>query len=156
MAIVITLLALLIAGFFFMKFILPVIIRWKALAFLEKILFPQGESQKDKVIAVFNVITGNRFSKERAIRYFLKTKGRQLLSLGNIEFSFCAKSYLKTQPSIDLTYFEKVKFHETFINYPKSFEISESNLTHDIETHEEPIEHPKPTLVYSKGREQAS
>ena len=143
----------LIVGFFIaVKFIIPAIIKWKALKFLEKVLFPQGENQKDKVIAVFNIITDNRFSKEAAVKYFLKTKGRQFLSLGNIEFSYCAKSYIKTQPSIDLTYFEKVKFHETFINYPKNFEVSESNSNDS----EKPVAHPKPVLIYSKEREQAS
>ena len=143
----------LIAGFFLVnKFIIPAIIRRRAISFLENILFPQGEGQKDKVISVFNIITGNRFPREKALNYFVKTKGRQLFSLGNEEFSLCAKLYLKTRPAIDLTYFEKVKFHETFINYPKSFEITESNSKNNSEILEKPVVHPKPTLVYSKER----
>ena len=146
-------LALLIAVFFLVKiFIVPSIIRWRALLFLENILFPHGEGQKDKVFTIFNVITGNRFSREQAINYFIKTKGHQLLTLGNEEFSFWAKLYLNIKPVIDLTYFEKVKFHETFINYPKSFEITESNSKNNSEILEKPVVHPKPTLVYSKER----
>ena len=145
-------LVFLIAGYLLVKkFIFPSIIRWRALLFLENILFPHGEVQKDKVVTIFDVITGNRFSREQAINYFIKSKGRQLLTSGNEEFPFWAKSYLKTRPAIDLTYFEKVKFHETFINYPKSFEVSESNLTNNSEL-EKPVVHPKPTLVYSKER----
>jgi len=157
MATGIVLLVCFIAGFFFVvKFIVPAIIRRKALLFLEDILFPQGESQKDRVVTVFNVITGNRFSRAEAINYFIKTKGRQFLSLGNEEFSFYAKLYLKTRPAIDLTYFEKVKFHEMFINYPRNFEVKEPNLTDNSEMPEKPEVHSKPTLVYSKERERAS
>ena len=157
MAAGVIILVVLIAGYFVVdKFIIPAFIRKRALSFLENILFPQGESQKDKVITVFNVITGSRFSRENAINYFIKTKGNQLFSLGNEEFPFCAKLYLKTRPAIDLTYFEKVKFHEMFINYPKNFEVSEPDLTGNSGITEKPVTHTKPTLVYSKNRKYVS
>ena len=134
------------------KFIVQAILKCRAAAILNKILFPLGESQKRKVIATFNAITNSRFSPEEIVDYFIKTKGRQMFFSGDKKFSNSIKSYLNIPTIIDLDYFEQVKFHKIFINYPNNIDVPELSLSYYTETFEQPIVNPKPTLVYRRER----
>ena len=91
--------------------------RSNASQILENILFPDGNIQKRKVIETFNDITNNNYSEEEIVDFFLKEKGLQLLSI-NHDLSTSVKKYIRQDTLIDLNYFERVKFHKVFINYP--------------------------------------
>jgi len=89
---------------------------------LEEILFPSGNTQKRKVIEAFGKITKQQYTDEEIIDFFLKEKGLQLFSI-NCELSPEVVKFVNKPTMIDLNYFERVKFHQTFINYPKNFEV---------------------------------
>ena len=99
---------------------IPKINKKRAYKALEKIIFPHGEYQKIKVIEVFKKITQRKFTEEEIVDFFIKEKGIQFMSI-NVDFSESLKKYLMRPTLVELNYFEKVKFHETFINYPRNF-----------------------------------
>jgi hypothetical protein len=96
--------------------------RSKASETLENILFPEGNIQKRKVIDAFNTITNEDYSNEEILDFFMKEKGLQLISI-NTDLPPSVKKYIRKDTLIDLNYFERVKFHEVFINYPRNFEV---------------------------------
>ena len=106
--------------FFFIKYSALQNKRIKPSEVLEKILFPSGNAQKKGVIEEFKKITSQNFSDDEIIDFFLKEKGLQLISI-NIDFSPSVKKFIFKPTMIDLNYFERVKFHEMFLNYPKVF-----------------------------------
>ena len=89
---------------------------------LEEILFPFGKAQKRKVIEAFKKVTPQKFSDEEIIDFFMKEKGLQMIPT-NPDLSQSLVKYIRKDTLIDLNYFERVKFHETFINYPRNFEV---------------------------------
>jgi hypothetical protein len=96
--------------------------RSKAYETLENILFLGGETQKNKVIDEFNKITNTNYSNEEILDFFMKEKGLQLISI-DADLSSEVKKYIRKDTLIDLNYFERVKFHQAFINYPRNFEV---------------------------------
>ena len=106
--------------FIIMKIVVPKMNKKRAVKALDEILFPNGNSQKNKVIAAFKKITQRQFSENEMLDFFIKEKGIQLMSI-NVDFSSSLKKYLMKPTLVELNYFEKVKFHETFINYPQNF-----------------------------------
>ena len=106
--------------FLITRIIVPRVNTRRALETLDEILFPDGESQKNKVIETFKKITKQQFSEEEILDFFIKEKGIQLMSI-DTDFSDSVKKYLMKPTLVELNYFEKVKFHETFINYPRNF-----------------------------------
>ena len=112
--------------FLFTKIIIPRANSKKALEILEEILFPNGESQKNKVIETFRRITKRQLTKNEMLDYFIKEKGIQLISI-DTDFSDSVKKYLMKPSLVELDYFEKVKFHEAFINYQVNLEALKSN-----------------------------
>ena len=99
---------------------IPKINKKRATEAFEEILFPNGNFQKNKVIEAFKKITHRQFTEEEILDFFIKEKGIQLMSI-NADFSSLLKKYLLRPTLVELNYFEKVKFHETFINYPRNF-----------------------------------
>jgi len=98
------------------KIFYPYFMRKRGKRYLYKKLFYQKEEQKNEVIRKFHEITGNRYTDNQAIDFFMKEKGLQLLSV-TPGAPLILKYYLSNTPKALLTYFEKVKFHEAFINY---------------------------------------
>ena len=98
------------------RVIIPMIMIRKAKSYLYKLLFPLGEVQKKVVIKEFHKITTNKYTDNQAIDYFIKEKGLQLMSI-TPELPYRIKYYLSRKTSAQLTYFERVEFHKTFINY---------------------------------------
>ena len=84
--------------------------------YLDKSFFPLGEVQKKMVIKVFHNITTNKYTDKQAIDYFIKEKGLQFMSI-NPGTPLKIKYYLARPTLVQLTYFERVEFHKTFINY---------------------------------------
>ncbi len=93
----------------------------KATKDLGRFLFPDGEEQRLKALAIMEKITSKRFSETLMIDYFLKIKGLQIINM-NDPVDFWTKKYLMTPTKIKLNYFEQVKFYETFLNYPNDLE----------------------------------
>lgn len=100
----------------------PAFTKKKAHASLLDLLFPGGQEQKENVMQVFHQLTNQRFSDDQILDYFIKIKGLQTLDLG-VKANFWIKKYLLSPTDVKLNYFEQVKFYETFMNYPKSFEV---------------------------------
>ena len=94
----------------------------KASDILENVLFPEGNVHKRKVIEAFNKITNNNYSDEEILDFFMKEKGLQLISI-NVYLPSSVKKFIRKDTLIDLNYFERVKFHELFINYPLNLEV---------------------------------
>ena len=109
--------------FIFMKIVVPNNDKKRAAKALEEILFPNGSSQKNKVIDTFKRIIQRQLTEEEIIDFFIKEKGIQLMSI-DTDFSSSLKKYLMRPTLVELNYFEKVKFHEAFINYPRNFETA--------------------------------
>ncbi|MCA1745947.1 MAG: hypothetical protein LC643_09675 [Bacteroidales bacterium] len=115
---IISLLFLAAAGcFWFCRQLFPALIKNKALGTLNKVIFPQGETQKQAVLKTFHGFTKERFSDEQIMDYFMKIKGLQNLSIGS-STNFWVKKYLLSPTKIKLNYFEQVKFYELFMNFP--------------------------------------
>ncbi|MDR2927784.1 MAG: hypothetical protein LBV41_06250 [Cytophagaceae bacterium] len=108
--------------FIIMKIAFPHIKREKANKILEEKLFPNGELQKNKVINAFRKLTTQQFSDEQIIDFFMKEKGLQMILIDE-ELPVSVAKYVRKPTMIDLNYFERIKFHETFINYPCGFEV---------------------------------
>ena len=98
------------------KWLFPLIMSIMGKNYLYKKLFFKGESQREEVLEKFHKITGNKFTDSQAIDFFMKEKGLQLLSI-TPGTPLKVKYYLANDTKISLSYFEKVKFHETFIEY---------------------------------------
>ena len=113
--------------FIIIKIAVPKINKKRAYKALDKILFPNGNSQKNKVIDAFRKITQRKFTNEEILDFFIKEKGIQFMSI-DPDFSSFLKKYLMIPTLVELNYFEKVKFHETFINYPRNFETVNSKI----------------------------
>jgi len=113
-----------IAGtiFLIIKRIRPQQNRGKASEILENFFFPAGNIQKRKVVEAFSKITSQKFSDEEIIDFFLKEKGLQLIYTEQ-NISKSVVKYIQKPTMIDLNYFERVKFQEVFINYPRGFEV---------------------------------
>jgi len=113
-----------IAGIFLIivKIVRPGLKKKRAAKTLEEIFFPNGESQKNKMILTFRKIIQRQFTEEEILDFFIKEKGIQLMSI-NTDFPTSLKKYLMRPTLIELNYFEKVKFHETFINYSRNFKF---------------------------------
>ena len=103
--------------------VIPKINKKRASETLIEILFPNGELQRKKVIDTFKKITQRQLNENELLDYFIKEKGIQLMSI-NADFSDSVKKYLMRPTLVELNYFEKVKFHEAFINYPRNFETA--------------------------------
>lgn len=109
---------------------LPVFTKKKAHTSLLELLFPEGKEQQHLVMDVFHELTNKRFTDDQIIDYFVKIKGLQTLDLSS-KTNFWIKKYLLSPTEVKLNYFEQVKFYETFMNYPKSFDFigkTKSNL----------------------------
>ena len=124
--------------YLFLKIVITQYRSRKPSLILQNILFPSGNAQKKKVIEAFNAITKNRFSDKEIIDFFVKEKGLQLFSV-NPELSSAIQKYIRKDTLINLDYFERVKFHETFINYPHNFEIPEISDTEMIMAEQPPL-----------------
>jgi len=94
--------------------------RRKPSEILEDILFPQGNIQKRFVIDSFKKVTNQNFLDKEILDFFMKEKGLQMIYI-NSEIASNVKKYVKKPTLIDLNYFERVKFHEVFFNYPLNF-----------------------------------
>ena len=138
-----------IAGAFFVivRFVLPGINKKRADKALNEILFPNGDSQKSKVIEAFKKITKRQFTNDEILDFFTKEKGMQLMSI-NPDFQESLKKYILKPTLVELNYFERVKFHETFINYPKNFETVKSIK---IESADTIFEHKTPAFLAREG-----
>jgi hypothetical protein len=99
----------------------PAFTKKKAHTALVELLFPEGKEQQQNVMNVFHQLTSDRFTDDQIVDYFIKIKGLQTLDL-NIKTNFWVKKYLLSPTEVKLNYFEQVKFYETFMNYPKSFD----------------------------------
>jgi hypothetical protein len=108
--------------FWFCRQLFPAIIRKKAQASLDRLIFPQGEAQKQAMMETFHGFTKERFSDDQIMDYFMKIKGLQNLSISS-KTEFWIKKYLKSPTKIKLNYFEQVKFYELFMNFPPQMEI---------------------------------
>ena len=115
--------------FLLKRVIIPLVMIRKAKSFLYKSLFPLGEVQKKMVIKEFHKITANKYTDNQAIDYFIKEKGLQLMSI-TPGTPLRIKYYLARPTLVKLTYFERVEFHKTFINYKgtKIFSHASSNV----------------------------
>jgi len=100
------------------KILYDFIMEQKAIKKLCKVLFPEGEEQKQEVIAGMRELTSNRFSKEDLLDYYLKIKGLQMLDL-HTGGDANVRSFLMQPTKIRLTYRELVKFYELYLNYPQ-------------------------------------
>jgi hypothetical protein len=109
----------------------------KATKDLERRLFPNGEEQKNNVLATMEKITNNRYEAARLLDYFLKIKGLQVINM-NDPVDFWTRKYLMTPTKMRLNYFEQVKFYETFLNYPEAIgkvihnPVRETNLQEKV------------------------
>ena len=120
----------LIAFYFLLKkVIIPIVMIQKAKTYLHKSLFPHGDIQKNIVIKEFHKITSNKYNDKQAIDFFVKEKGLQLMSI-TPGTPLRIKYYLARPTLVRLTYFERVEFHKTFINYKgtKIFSHASSNV----------------------------
>jgi len=102
--------------FLLFKIFYPIVMRVRGKRFLYKKLFFHNEATRNEVLSKFHEITGRRFTNSQAIDFFMKEKGLQLLSV-TPGTPLILKYYLSKSPKAVLTYFEKVRFHETFIMY---------------------------------------
>ena len=98
------------------RWVFPLIMSMLGKKYLYKKLFFKGETQKQEVLEKFHNITGHKFTDAQAIDFFMKEKGLQLLSV-TPGSPLKVKYYLANDTKISLSYFEKVKFHETFIEH---------------------------------------
>lgn len=98
----------------------------RAIKELEKKLFPEGESQKAKVLQNIHQITSGRLTDELALDYFLKIKGLQVINL-NDPIPFWTRKFLMSSTKVKLNYFEQVKFYEAFLNFPEGNKRSGAN-----------------------------
>ena len=142
--------------FWFCRQLLPSIVRRKAYASLHKVIFPEGETQKQSVLTTFHGFTKERFSDDQIMDYFMKIKGLQNLSIGS-STNFWVKKYLLSPTKIKLNYFEQVKFYELFMNFPagKASSPTGTDINHpDLKEQEKPFnkEQPKPFLKQELAR----
>lgn len=91
----------------------------KAISKLCRMLFPNGEQQKQDVIDGIMALTNNRFSRGDVLDYYLKIKGLQIIDM-HTNSNGGVRRYLLKQTKIRLNYFEQVKFYEAYLNYPQA------------------------------------
>jgi len=116
--------------FYYNKFIFPKIAISKSFSTLFDMLFPKDTDNKEKTLSVFNVITNNRYTEQQMIDFFIKTKGLQILISRGDKLSNLLKNFFNQPTAIQLDYFEQIKFHKAFINFPKKIELPvEKELT---------------------------
>lgn len=109
--------ALLAFGIWFWKRGLILIAERNASKELEKVLFPEGVSEKENVINSFKSITKGKYTNEMLLDYFMKIKGLQVINMYD-PVDFWTRKYLMSPTKLKLNYFEQVKFYETFLNFP--------------------------------------
>ena len=106
------------AIYFSVRKVYPALVREKATKQLERKLFPNGNRQKSEIVRCCKELTGDRFSDEEVLEYFMKMKGLQVVDIKKA--NFWLKKYLFTPAPIKLNYFEQVKFYEMFLEFPKN------------------------------------
>lgn len=99
------------------RFVFYKIVRKRAISFLEKIYFSNGESQKQEILDKFNKITNHQYTDWELTDYFLKIKGLQNFNKEG-QSNFWIKHFLKQKTAIKLSYYEQVRFFKTFRHFP--------------------------------------
>ena len=85
---------------------------------LSSLLFPEGEAQRDKTIGSIMDMTGNRFSQEEILDFYLKIKGLQMVDM-NTFGDDGVRNFLMQPTKIRLQYRELVEFYEKYLNLPQ-------------------------------------
>ncbi len=116
---IITTLTILTFGLWFWKKGIILLAEKKASKELEKILFPEGNSEKISILEALQKITKGKYTNELLLDYFLKIKGLQVINMYN-PVDFWTRRFLMSPTKLKLNYFEQVKFYESFLNYPKA------------------------------------
>lgn len=114
------------AIYFSVRKVYPALVRKKATKQLERELFPNGNRQKSEIIRCCKELTGDRFSDEEVLDYFMKMKGLQVVDIKKT--NFWLKKYLFTPAPIKLNYFEQVKFYEMFLDFPEKKNKSDNSI----------------------------
>ena len=140
----------------------PLIVKLKAQGTLQKIIFPEGNSQKREILDIFHDFTNRRFSDDQLLDYFIKIKGLQNMSLG-YNSSYWIKKYLLSPTEIKLNYFEQVKFYEMFLNFTveqvqskKTRGATPNSLIHISSNHEEPTDKKSKSRVKKNSKSQVT
>ncbi len=107
---------ILIAVLFILRIIYSYFIERQAIMQLCKLLFPQGNEQRYKVISKFSNMTKNRFAPEDLLDYYLKIKGLHLIDL-HVEGTVPIRRFLMRHTRIRLNYMELVRFYDEFLSY---------------------------------------
>jgi len=102
--------------FLVIRLLFPLIMSFMGKIYLRKKLFHSGNMQKTEILEKFHEITENKYNDKQAIDYFMKEKGLQFL-LVTPNAPLILKYYLSNSTKVNLTFFEKVKFHEFVIKY---------------------------------------
>jgi hypothetical protein len=145
-----------VSCFWFCRQLLPAIVKRKAHGTLHKVIFPEGETQKQEVLKTFHGFTKERFSDDQIMDYFMKIKGLQNMSIGSTT-NFWVKKYLLSPTKVKLNYFEQVKFYELFMNFPAGKASSPPNAekgNQALIAQEKPFDNvqPKPFLKQRLAR----
>ncbi len=88
-------------------------------------LFP-GDSDglmKDRVVKRMMALTGNRFTEDEVLDYYLKIKGLQMVDLNSFNDNDMRR-FLMKPTKIRLQYRELVIFYEQFLNQSEAHGIS--------------------------------
>jgi len=102
---------------------------------LDKLLFPEGDVHREKIIESMIKITKGKYSQELLMDYFLKIKGLQVINLYD-PVNFWTRKYLMTPTKLRLNYFEQVRFYETFLNYPEVIgKVIKNNEKAEVKTY---------------------
>ncbi len=86
---------------------------------LEKVLFPNGDNEKEAILESLTTITKGKYSQDLLLDYFLKIKGLQVINMYD-PVDFWTRKFLMSPTKLKLNYFEQVKFYESFLNYPQA------------------------------------
>lgn len=119
-AIIVILLSLMI---FFLRVVLRGAEYKKSIMRLSKLLFPDGDSQRDMVLQEFDALTDNHYSKDELLDYYLKIKGLQVVDLHAMADS-TIRRFLMRPTKIRLKYTELKKFYATYLDYRQEFRIA--------------------------------
>lgn len=84
-----------------------------------KMLFPEGDKQREIVLNEFAQLTNNHYNREDLLDYYLKIKGLQFIDL-HANSNAMVRQYLMKPTKIRLKYIELVKFYERYLNYPQA------------------------------------
>ncbi|MCU4156403.1 hypothetical protein J1N10_10470 [Carboxylicivirga sp. A043] len=115
----ITLISLTAFGLWFWKKGLALLAERNASKELERVLFPNGDNEKEAILDSLIKITKGKYSQELLLDYFLKIKGLQVVNMYD-PVNFWTRKFLMSPTKLKLNYFEQVKFYENFLNYPEA------------------------------------